>query len=139
MAQMEAKIRSLMSIFIASVIVYFAISAALRYGAIWDSRVTPKAGVEVVLISGTSVTGSLSRAWSGEWIVENAAGERWQFTDFKEMKFPMPTGETSLFAGWRRFMLAAVIFWLFAWWQLMPLLRRLSISARQRVVQGDRA
>lgn len=94
-------------------LVFFVLSPALQYGAIWDHRARPTPDVKVMLRDGRVVTGTLSREWSRDWVLSLPDGERIQFADkggYDWMEFQTPphagtqSGALMLLEGWRSFL-----------------------------------
>lgn len=122
--------RNLGSLLIALVIAYFAFDASIRYGSIWDMQANPKENVVVELNAATTVTGSLSRTWSGDYIIVKANGEQWQFNKYQSMSFPIPQGEVNFLSLWRSMLPATLVAWLYILWLLMPGIRLIPTNLR---------
>ena len=87
---------------VALIIWWYASTAAVHYGGIWDSRAYPRQGV-VVLNNGERITGSLTRDWENNWVMDDTEGGRHEFKDYRVMSIPFPQAGigAGVFRGWR--------------------------------------
>lgn len=54
---------------IATVFLFFLLWTAIFYGEIWDYQANPMRGVEILFTDGKTISGNLSMAWNGDWIL----------------------------------------------------------------------
>lgn len=107
---------------IASIIGWYALSAAIHYGGIWQSQARPTHGVEVVFLDGHKARGALQRAWSGEWVLSSEQGGDLHFTDHLMMTFePVREPVAHQWFDWRGVGPAALVILAYLAWLLQML------------------
>lgn len=97
---------------VALVLVYFA----ARVGATWDSVANPTPNVRVSFADGRVEIGSLSRTWSGDYLLSTNDGRVVVFDDeaHRGMTWSRPETPRSFLSGWRALLapLLVVVIWL---------------------------
>jgi hypothetical protein len=86
--------------FIAMAFAYVALTPALTIGSAWDLQAHPRSNVGVRL-HGRELHGSLTRDWSGHWVLTEDDGAEYRFHDFDSMSFQMPRVPSSPWRSWR--------------------------------------
>lgn len=76
--------------------------AALWFGSKWQDTYGRTQHATVTLLDHTSVTGTLSRTWSGDYELQTGTGQVYRFSDFRMVAVPQQTPtKSSLWQMWR--------------------------------------
>lgn len=118
--------RRLRSIVIGSVVAFIALQVAVFAGDTWQLQAAPWAGVEVKLPGDKTLTGSLSRSWTGDWILISDGGEELKFTDFESMSFEKASAASQEVGQWREWAPPALVVVLYMLWLFAPALKVLA-------------
>jgi hypothetical protein len=70
-----------MKFFVAIFIVFVLMPISAKYGGTWDSQLHPRSGMAVALAGGETISGALSREWSGAWSLREPPGTVRTFDD----------------------------------------------------------
>ena len=112
---------------LAFVVWYFAVSVAMIYGSIWESRANPKQDVFVAFVDGSSARGTLMRNWDKSWSLATGDGQEVRFDDFQSMAWSVPKEPPGVFQSWRALVPVSLIsacFVVFVLFELRPALLR---------------
>lgn len=115
---------------VAFVVWWFSIGYVTSYSSIWQSRAHPTPGVELTTAAGEFLSGTLSRDWNGDWVLEKADGSVRRFSDLSSVavsvhKPPEPPNFWALWRVWAPVLAVSCIFIFFAWSFVGPLRNRL--------------
>jgi hypothetical protein len=107
-----------------TVVGFWLLSLALKYGGIWDSQANPTLNAQVELKDGRVVEGSLSSGWDEQYILKSNDGTHIEFREFRVIRTSAPpkteTGHP-LLRHWRGTVPVLIVGWVMAIAILLPL------------------